>query len=581
MWWRNGAVARVGAAGRCMVSSAAVPRNGLSSAGAGAGQPTPKGSAALSTPDPSVPGASAADASAKAAVAFAELMPYLSERQFDADKINTLAAVTEWMRRNLEPEARAILVERLRREAPGGDTIRVASVLFLLTGDLYHYERILHYLMFGMESVGPELLHYTYWCMQRQLFLGVAGPEKAASFAPCDLFRFYEAMVRSIARRWNLTPPRPARREGPIRRVAIVTNQFTGDQHQPSRDCFDFARLLLEDHGLDVAIINANLMPLRVENVFIPPMVVDVVERYEGVVAIEMFGRRVKMASFTGRPFNAQKLSAIVEAVDGYDPDVVIAFGGNNIVPDLFALAGARPVVCLPTTTGITFSLGHITLGFEEADHTVHVPAAYREPFARRFRPFTFGYTLPPVNAEAQPALPDGAFVFAVVGTRLDQEIDADFLALAETVLDRCPGAVIAFAGQTQALPARLAASRHAARMLSLGHLRDIRSFYRRCGAYLNPRRQGGGGSAAYALAEALPVVSFAHGDVASVAGPAALTGDADAFVARAHRLFAEPTFRAAEAAAAAARFAAVGDRHRAAARLLAYCEEARDLLAG
>ncbi|WP_035693621.1 glycosyltransferase [Azospirillum halopraeferens] len=520
------------------------------------------------------------DPAARAAVA--ELLDHLTARDFDADRVARFAALCDRLRRDLDLDTRVALADALRRDPPIGDTIRVHSVLFQLTGDLYHYERILHYLLFGMEDVAPELLHYTFWCLQRQIFMGMAAADKAAAFVPCDLFRFYRAMVGTLARRWSLTPARRAPRPGPIRRVAVVTNQFTGEGHQPTRDAFDIARRLQDEHGLEVAIINANLMPLRIENLFIPPMVVEMVERYEGVRLMEMFGHRVKTASFTGRAFDRAKVADIVSIIDEYDPDVLIAFGGTNIVCDLFAVAGARPVVCVPTTSGITMSLADILLGFDEHDYTADIPALYRAPFARRFRPFSFGYTLPPTDAGAtgDPGLPPGAFVFAVVGTRLDQEADDAFLALAEAVLDRCPGAVVAFAGPVRDLPARLAASRHAGRLLSTGHIPDIRAFYRRCGALLNPRRQGGGASAAYALAEGVPVVTFPGGDVASVTGPRWQVADAAAYVARAAALCADPALRAAEAEAARDRFATVVDRRHSIDRLLRCAEEARTLSA-
>ncbi|MGQ9371558.1 glycosyltransferase [Azospirillum sp. A39] len=509
------------------------------------------------------------------------LMDHLAARDFDADRIARFAELCERMRRELDLDTRIAVADAVRRNPPVGDTIRVHSVLFQLTGDLYHYERILHYLLFGIDAVAPELLHYTYWCLQRQLFLGRAAPEKAAAFGPCDLFRFYDAMVRALARRWSLVPPRHAPKAGPIRRVAVVTNQFTGDQHQPTRDAFDVAARLQDEHGLDVAIINANLMPLRIENLFIPPMVVELVERYEGVFAMEMFGRRVKMASFTGRAFERAKLAAIVGEIEGYDPDVLLAFGGSNIVCDLFALARARPVLCLPTSSGPTMALADILLGFDEHDYTADLPALYRAPFARRFRPFSFGYTLPPSDgAAADAGAGDGPFTFAVVGTRLDEEVDDAFLSLLDAVLDRCPGAVVTFAGPVRSLPGRLAVARHGGRLHSLGHVADIRAFYRRCGALLNPPRQGGGASAAYALAEGLPVVTFAGGDVGSVAGAGAHVADRAAYVERAAALFGDPQRRAEQAAAGRARYDAVIDRRRSIGRLLHYAEEARALFA-
>ncbi|HEY0833127.1 MAG TPA: hypothetical protein VGE72_04375, partial [Azospirillum sp.] len=385
------------------------------------------------------------DATVQAAIQ--ALLPFLTDRQFDADKINRFTAQCDAVRRDLPLDARIAVADHLRREAPTGDTVRLHSVLFHLTGDLYHYERILHYLQMGGEEVAPELLHYTYWCVSRQLFMGSSSPEKSAAFGPCDVYRYYEHMVRLIARQWGPVPPRRTPRPGPIRRVAVVTNQFTNDRHQPSRDCFDYAARL-QEAGLEVAIINTNTMPLRIENIFIPPMVAEMVEKYEGVHGIEMFGRQVKMASFTGRAFSREKMREILEAIDGYDPDVLVSFGGSNVAADLFAETGARPVVTLPTTSGLTFSLAHIVLGYDEHDYTQSIPALYRAPFARRFRPFSFGFTLPPSPGQGGDfGLGDIGFVFAVVGTRLEQEVDAGFLALVEEVLDRCPHAVVAFAG--------------------------------------------------------------------------------------------------------------------------------------
>ncbi|TWA55394.1 glycosyl transferase family 1 [Azospirillum baldaniorum] len=510
----------------------------------------------------------------------ATLKALLAERQFNADRLNALTTHCERMRRELDRDVRLSIAEALRRDPPTGETVLLHSVLFQLTGDLYHYERILHYLLLGGERVGPQLMHYTYWCMARQLFLAASAPEKLGAFGPCDLFRFYEDLVWAVARRWGVVPPRHVPRAGPIRRVAVLTNQFTNDQHQPSRDCFDYASRLQDDFGLDVAIINCNTMPLRAESLFVPPMVAELVSDYEGVFALKMFGKQVKMASFTDRAFSKDKLSTIVGAIDGYDPDLLVTFGGANVVGDLFAVTGARPVVCLPTTSGMTISLAHLVLGYEERNHTDAMPALYRGPFARRFRPFTLGFSPPPTaGVEGAPDLGDAAFVFAVVGTRLDIEVTAEFLALADSILDRCPGAVIVFAGEVEQLPARLKAPRNGARMRSLGHLKDIRAFYRRCHAYLNPSRQGGGGSAAYAIAEGLPVVTLAWGDVASVAGAGIPVPDAAAYVERAAALVADPALRERQSELSRIRFQTVGDRHRCAERLLAYGEEARDLL--
>lgn len=506
---------------------------------------------------------------------FQRLTTYLHDRSFDAAKINAFERHVAKIRETVSPAERVAMADRLREGAPTGDLIRLHSVLFQLAGDLYDLERIFHYLLLGRDSVDPGMLHYTYWCVQRQLFLGRARPEKAGSFGVCDLFRFYRAMVGMVADRWGLTSTLPERdpAEG-LRRVVLITNQFTNANHQPSRDVFDFARLLQDRHGLDVMIVNGNLLPISTVNMFIPPFSAEVVAAYEGARYVTMYGKTVPMASFTGPHFEREKLASMIATIDRFAPDVVIGFGGSNIVADLYAMKKARPVICLPTTTGFTVSMADIILGFDRNDWTAKLPEAYASPFKGRFRPFTFGYTLPPLAPERDAyTLPDGAPVLAVVGTRLDLEVSAEFLGLLERVVDAHPDVVIAFAGEVKGLPARLAKSRHADRLASLGHIFDIRSFYRRCAAMLNPRRQGGGGGAAYALAEGVPVVSFPGGDVASVAGPDALVSDEAAFLERVGRLLDNPAYRAEAGREAKGRFAEIGDRDRSSDELLHYCQ--------
>lgn len=506
-----------------------------------------------------------------------ELLVYLARSNFDAPAINAFATLVERLRLETPEAERLALAERLRQSPPTNDVARLYSVLFHLTGDLYYLEHILHYYMLVTDQAEPEILHYTFWCIQRQLFLGRARPDRAASFSSCDMVRFYRRFIDAIARRWELRPaarPRPPGQA--LRRVAFVTNQFLGGRHQPSRDCFDFARLLQDKHGLEAVIVNGNLLPLKAVNLFMPPFSATLVDSFRGVQPVALFGDTVRMASFIDLAFSRDKLFRIIRAVENFRPDVIVGFGGTNVIADLFAMTGAVPTICLPTTTGLTMSLADIILGFDRHDWTADLPAAYRPPFAGRFRPFIFGYSLPPLSPEEDGyVLPDGAFVYAVVGNRLDEEVSADFLALLDRLLDRRPDAVVAFAGGVEVLPAQLAASRHAGRLLVLGHVADIRSFYRRCGAFLNPPRQGGGGGVAYALAEGLPVVSLPRGDGASVAGRDFLVADDAAFLDRAAALAEDPGRRAEMAEAARRRFADIGDRDRAAAELVGYCHEA------
>ena len=504
-----------------------------------------------------------------------KLLEFLLTPKFNADLLNEFALLAESVRMEWPLDARIDLTERWRKQPPTDDTVRLYSLLFHFSGDLYYLERVIHYCYMVSDHAKPEFIHYIYWCIQRQLFLGRAEPNKAA-FAPCDLFRLYERLLTMIETQWAVAPrPSPKRDAAARPRVCFVTNQFIGLRHQPSRDCADFAGRLQSRHDMECAIVNCNLMPLTTTATFMPPFTATLEKSFKGAQNLDTGEGEVLMVSFADTAFTREKIGRILRTVESFRPDVLVAFGGANIIVDLFARARACPTILLPTTWGQVHSFADIILGYDERDWTADLPAIHRPPFAGRFRPFTFGFALPPKADEVNPyALPADAPVFAVVGNRLDDEVSDAFINLLERLMDRVPSAVVAFAGGVASLPARLNASRHADRLLSLGYITDVRGLFGRCVAFLNPPRQGGGGGAAYALGEGLPVVTTAQGDVASVAGPQACVADDEAFLTRAAALAFDADFRRTEGESARARYDGAIDRTRAVERLAAYCHE-------
>lgn len=471
--------------------------------------------------------------------------------------------------------AAAPLLERMEERPFCDDIVLDCAVRFRLSRDLAHYQRLIHAIVAAGEQWPLEVALSVYWGIQRQLFLGRSLPTRQPAFVADDLPRFYRWILRQLAERTGVCP-RPAQiRAGTPQRVALVTNQFTWPMHQPSRDAFDYARRLRETGGCEVLLINANLLPTAPFCAFVPPFVASMTPELAGTRMIGEEGATVRIWSSMERTLSAEKIGGLVETVEEFDADLVISFGGSVLAADLFA--GVRPTLCIPTTSGLTISEADLLLTFEEGDPTAGLPAEYRDCFARRLRPFRFGYTAPPAPAAARRGdfgLPEDGFLFVVVGARLGLEVDRAFVAALDRLLDACPGALVAFAGAEDGLVPLLDGARHGGRMYRLGFVQEIRALYRLAGAYLNPPRQGGGGSAAYALAEGVPVVTTAHGDVAAVAGPEACVPDLDALVARAARLCQDSGVRSVESAAARRRFAAIDVRTESVGRLLDYGRE-------
>jgi len=508
----------------------------------------------------------------EAAMSFARALTLLTNEGEGWGNVGALANLI----RRYDDDIRAAAAAEVDARYAMGDVMRRQSLLFLLTGDIAYYHALVNTALDDPLRFSIPSMHYAYWGIAMRLFQGDTRKGDVSAFTTGEFRRFYRLLVEETARRYGLdtrlrrVAPRPA-----VKRVALITNQMLGEGHQPTADAFDYARRLQDDHGCEVLIVNPNAMAVEGENGFVPEYSYNVTAEYDGEQTLTAYGANVRMLSFPQPRFDEEKLTAIVDAVQRFDPDVIVAFGGSNTVADLFARS--RPVVFLPTSSGLPPSLATLLLGYGPDDNADGWPQEARA----RFRPFSFGWTLPdagPSRSRADFGLPADGALYVVVGNRLDQEVVPEFIETLDRLLDRVPEAHVAFAGAATELPGRIAAARNATRMHALGDVDAIRGLYGVATAYLNPPRQGGGGSAAFALADGLPVVAYAQGDVAGIVGAAMTVADGTAFLDRAAELGQDANARTKAAEAARSRFADTGDRARSVAKLLDYAREAQEL---
>lgn len=470
---------------------------------------------------------------------------------------------------------RARAARELPRLARGADTVLLLSAMAAVSGDLRYYDELLDAVEGSIGQSGLEGLLHIHAGIGRQLFLMRMDPASRPGFFEERQFPFYRRILDEIRRRQAVVPPARRARGADTGRVVLVTNQFLSLRHQPSRDLLSYAALLEDRCGREVVILNTNIMPAEVHSLFVPSFAASVEPAFSGDQRIQADGRTHRMLSSVEPCVGPGKIAWFLEAIAALDPDAVLSLGGSNVVADL--MAGTRPTLCIPTTTGATLSLADIVLDFGGG------AAPTQGPLARSWRPFRFLHSLAgavprAAGSRAAFGLEEDAFVCAVVGNRLDEEVDGAFLAMLEALLDRVPRAVAVFAGHADALPRRLASSRHAGRLRSLGYVSDMGALLAVCDAYVNPRRTGGGASAAEALAAGAVPLSLPGGDVASVVGQRFTHPDYGAFVERLAALAADPAALAAAAAEARVQGSRRAGPEEAAAALTRHLDEAASL---
>jgi len=478
--------------------------------------------------------------------------------------------------RRYDADTRDEACEVLLSELSDVDATMRLSSAFFVTGDVVYLEELIE----TVSRVPPPLpvIRHIYWGIALRLFQGCVRRGDAGAFHQGPFADFWRLFVRETARVCDPAPMfGPRRRITALRRVAVITNQMLNERHQPTTDVLELAHKLREERGLDTLIVNTNALPTGDDSAFIPRFTFNVADMYEGDKRLSLGAVSARVISREGGPFDRDGVRATLALIEDFDPDAVLAFGGGNIYADL--LVGRRPVVCLPTVSGYTHSAADLVLGYSDDDET----GGRSGEELTRFRRNSFGFAI----REAGPdiplsdfGLPDDGDLFLVVGNRLDIEVTDAFLDAMETLIDRLPTARIVFAGETTTLERRLAARSRADRLHAPGFVGRIREMCRLATAAVNPPRQGGGGSAATALAEGLPVVTTG-GDTAAVAGGEMTVADLSAVIDRCVRLATDPSFRYRQRSAARARFEQMGDRSAVARRIVAHLEEAVRLTGG
>jgi glycosyltransferase involved in cell wall biosynthesis len=353
-------------------------------------------------------------------------------------------------------------------------------------------------------------------------------------------------------------------------RVAILTPQYLAPPHATSLRALEYATALIETHGKTPVIVESHIQPVSSPIAFIPPFLSRVNRALRPIDTIEIAGRRVEYYRAASASFSLSELAHTVALVSALSPELVIAIGAPFISAEAVALR--FPTFVQPTTAGLPITVRADTFSWDEptAEERAVLAQFGVEPRLRfHMHP---GFSLPPdgpAAARTNLGLPADAFVFAVVGNRLHDEVDAAFLDLLELIVAH-PKAHVAMMGRFAGFDAAMALRPAlAARVSFLGFREDILPALRACDAALNPDRVGGGRAYVYAQHAGLPVLTLGRGDVASALERSDCFGSYGEMAIAARRLIEEPAFREARSRRAQANAAAATGVGRLVSRIL------------
>ncbi|MFZ5608250.1 MAG: glycosyltransferase [Pseudomonadota bacterium] len=360
-------------------------------------------------------------------------------------------------------------------------------------------------------------------------------------------------------------------------RIMLAGTQFLLGNHAPTQQLGQLARTLTQDLGRKATIVNTSQPP----RLPISPFLLGGVANYEKSLdhARQLTLGPVSCA-FAQNPHlfvDGDAVRWMVEIVRSHRPAAILSLGSGNLIVDL--LRDKVPVIAMPSTANLPIAEPRL---FATVQPMTAAAARLLRPLnitQERVRVIPAGFVLPPATApfrRADHAIAEDAFVAVVVGLRLDEELKDSFIAQLRRMREAIPRLVIVFLGNFAGFEAwRKAHPELAGSVRFLGFHVNLRDAMALGDVFLNPPRQGGGTSAAYALAAGMPIITPPGGDVASVAGPGFSFADAEEATAEAIKLAQDSAYLEARQAAARARWREKSDFTGMAKALLEVAEEA------
>lgn len=339
-----------------------------------------------------------------------------------------------------------------------------------------------------------------------------------------DYYKSLRGMHRKNARRFQdmleiKIPYIPVEKRN-HKRVCILTEQILNTNHAPTRLVLELSFALKLFHQYDVLIVscpcNLNSDPMDF-SYYENYTMTSAQEIYEGKHQIKYRDSFVDMWQISLESRDTEGYCNLMHSIAEWNPLFVFQVGAFNPIAELPAVFTS--LVSMKLATGCPVSdagiLVRLNRGTEKEEHL------YDDAMNKDQMQFLYEKKMPVLVQESKKRIrrcdleiPEEGFLMAIVGNRLDQEVDGAFLEIMERIIGQEPRAIFVLIGDK--VPEKfLGDSRLDEHVYRVGYQEDLMATYSCLDLYVNPNRHGGGTSAVMALTAGVPVVTLPGGDVA------------------------------------------------------------------
>jgi len=313
------------------------------------------------------------------------------------------------------------------------------------------------------------------------------------------------------------------------KRIVVATDTLLSDRHAPTQIVLNLAKDLQDVLGYEVLVL-VNVEKINkadVERCWLYPFNPHYMSQYHGE-----FQREYQGSTLHGyqQIVNEENFSAVRETlkrVQEWKPEIIWYIGGASMIAEL--LGEIVTLVASPCTAGYAVSGAHVMVSGGD-DGSSYI-GEMREYIIRNGQG---AYTMqscwefaPPAQKYGKSSLGfrEDAFIIAIVGNRLDDEMDAAFIQIMQEIVEREERCEFMIIGKCRR---DFSGSLLEGKVRNLGYQEDLTGVLEAADLFLNPVRAGGGGSAVRAVSVDVPVITLPGCDVAMNVGDAFVCGSLD-----------------------------------------------------
>ena len=392
------------------------------------------------------------------------------------------------------------------------------SVLMGMDKDADTFWEFIRYVKENRESFSVNTQYFLFYQLSSLLFRFKELDGKSKE----ELWVFYREIVDEFSRYINpsLLEPIPVKERNKDM-VVVITEQFIGIQHGPTKTALDRCKTLIEKMGKKVLLINsAEVLSLvgkipfwgTMQGIYSYEKLNETYQEWKGI-SVPYFQCDNNMPNFSD-------VETILQTIRNLAPERIITIGKGGILGNLAArMVPALTIGLCPSDLEYTCAK-YQTLGrkLNNIDIDILSHMGYTKEHVIEG---VFAYNLKEQTehiTRGELGIPENSFLIAVIGARLDCEVTDEFMKMLEDILEE--NMRIVFIGNFEHYDEYVASyPKLKTQSKYLGFCNDILSRTEICDLYVNPLRKGGGGSAVESMIKGVPVVSVNYGDVAVNAG--------------------------------------------------------------